>query len=605
MPSSLTVSNPENTDILPAPRPPHPRRIIRPPPRPDEPIWASAVTRIAIGSLESSASAADNVETAFIEGNVTDSPSHATVDMREFASDVDLRVDGRTTTFCSRYLAYANNRHVVHPAHLNIDDDSYIYGHSSCPTDHPELDANAVEGWPSLATMPKGITVTGDVENTSSMNQSEQSTNHIMRAIPDIINTIRRMRGMEPLSHEAQEDMATLDAGADNIAASGGAVNAGDLAIPPSNHASDALSIESRPTEVLDSRVELEEDNVYGSMQVSPSCNVSQSHSFLTRDVDMNNHTSVNPPAPSTVLLHALAQEALYFVGIDLSSYNGRQNTVCEMGPEYSPALTVTDVLQRLMERGGLLSRTLLAVRQDMNIYGQLLLGSADIPMDIVDNYMHYSCNFHEISLWSSQGAGANSHHLEVSPPSPQRTRLIAQRRLPDTTNVFIVYCYLQDTIPLRIMTHPPLSISPTAHAASLDEHHIMPPATHESWSSTTAEDGIIQRGQLRGLRVEPTHVAAWAGVPLSTFAGLRTQWTRARDALIRLHSAVDADITLSTEQMLTLRILEAMLGDTILPPAGPNYLGTAAEMEAVRIRTGRVDDLVAAIRQDIVLHVQ
>ncbi|THH06181.1 hypothetical protein EW146_g9692 [Bondarzewia mesenterica] len=556
--------------------------------------------------------------------SVTDSPPHDTVDMGEYGSDMDLPVDGRVTRFVPDFLSTQT---------------SGMFD-SSPPTDHPELDENAIEDWPSLATAPEGITVAGDIENTRSLNDAEQNMNpDVRRAIPDIINTIRRLRGMEPLSHEAQEDMATLDVGADTIAASGGAASAGDLPIHTSNHASDAVSIGSRPTDALDSGVELEEDNVYPSMQVSRSCNVSQSHSFLARDVDMNNHTSVNPPAPFTILLRAPAPEALYFVGIDLSSYNGRQNT-------------------QLMERGRLLSRTLSAVRQDMNVYGQLLLGSADIPTDVVDNYMHYSCNFHEIGLWSSQEARADSHHLEASPPSPQRTRLITQRHLPATTNVFILYCYLQDTIPLRITTHPPPSTSPRERAASLNELCVMPPPTHESWSSTTAEEwaslhqalsddfmletaqfrdwrsrgygtgymnclierhlmrvctavgiqfgsGIIQRGQLRGLRVEPTHVAAWAGIPLSTFAGLRTQWTRARDALMRLHSAVEADITLSTEQMLTLRILEAMLSDTILPPARPNYPGTAAEMEAVRIRTGRVDDLVAAIRQDIVLHVQ
>ncbi|THH19540.1 hypothetical protein EW146_g1653 [Bondarzewia mesenterica] len=383
--------------------------------------------------------------------------------------------------------------HVVHPVDSHVGDDPYIYSDSSAPTDHPELDENAIEDWPSLATAPEGITVAGDIENTRSLNDVEQNMNSDVRhAIPDIINTISRLRGMEPLSHEAQEDMATLDAGAKTIAASGGAVSASDLPIHTSNHASDAVSIGSRPTDALDSGVELEEDNVYPSMQVSRSCSVSQSHSFLARDVDTNNHTSINPPAPSTILLRAPAPKALYFVGIDLSSYNGRQNTVCEMGPEYSPALTLTDVLQQLMERGGLLSRTLSAVRQDMNVYGQLLLGSADIPTDVANNYMHYSCNFHEIGLWSSQKVRADSHHLEASPPSPQRTRLITQRHLPATTNVFILYCYLQDTILLRITTHPPPSTSPRECAASLNELHVMLPPTHESWSCTTAEGSEI-----------------------------------------------------------------------------------------------------------------
>ena len=70
---------------------------------------------------------------------------------------------------------------------------------------------------------------------------------------------------------------------------------------------------------------------------------------------------------------------------------------------------------------------------------------------------------------------------------------------------------------------------------------------------------------QLDDLVVTYDQVCVWIGVPPATFTTLRSHFKQARLALFLLRRAVDDAIPLGFQQTSTMRILNAILGPTVL----------------------------------------
>ena len=121
----------------------------------------------------------------------------------------------------------------------------------------------------------------------------------------------------------------------------------------------------------------------------------------------------------------------------------GQKATFVEMGPA-PPAdrLTPRVVLNALLSSMGPAGRVLQMIQQDPMSSRHMLVGTADQPIDVDGGFMHHSHNFRELGSWG--GVAADEVHAMMSPlpASTARTQMLHLKRVPDTTDVYVIYIY-------------------------------------------------------------------------------------------------------------------------------------------------------------------
>ena len=109
-----------------------------------------------------------------------------------------------------------------------------------------------------------------------------------------------------------------------------------------------------------------------------------------------------------------------------------------------------------------------------------------------------------------------------------------------------------------------------------------------------------IHPANVAGMIIDHKDVSMWSGVTPTTFAAMRTDFSYAREAQLRMHAELQADHALPAYHAHTLRLLDAMLGANLLSPPREQAVQGAADLEAVTIRLGRFNKRVRAVLNSV-----
>ncbi|KAJ7233494.1 hypothetical protein C8J57DRAFT_1532429 [Mycena rebaudengoi] len=313
-------------------------------------------------------------------------------------------------------------------------------------------------------------------------------------------------------------------------------------------------------------------------------------------------------PSPTVVLdasppHETPPQDSLYFVG--LQTLTGSQS-FCQRLTLIPPDRSL---LSRLTEAGFPLGRTLGMLVN----HHEYLVGTADIPVEISGDYMAIRNNFQELGSWHELETALESSlaSLVPIPDSNVRMDLLSARRLNQSTPLYVLYIYHQESrITLFIETeHLFLEIGgesslfggnystscPRCFRAYTDSHtynritDVLATPYGTGYKQCLIERygmqicgalNIIYGRQIipssaRGFSIRPEHVAEAAGVNLLSFSGMRTKFAKVRQARRLLqgyqyqNQPTDAGGERDAQQdkfQFLLAVLEKMLAETVLP---------------------------------------
>jgi hypothetical protein len=280
-------------------------------------------------------------------------------------------------------------------------------------------------------------------------------------------------------------------------------------------------------------------------------------------------------------------------------------------------------------------------------------VGTADIPVDVLDDFMNYRYHFRELGDMSSVTSIQPPIILPPIPDSEKRSTLLVQRGLDHNTRVYILYCYFEVSFHTQwalvfLLSNGTQNYSYSGNVANMDANvqssrpsyasstipsnpasqinqHLTQHFTERHRTLTTVlscdygaaykhcvtaqyvtdmctELGIsfaqrsIMPARIEGIAtpVFPEDIARCFGVNAATFKTMRTQLAQSREArsiLSGMHGSIDP------KDLSFLRVLDVLLGDEILDEGliqataiGPKR--EAATMTAAKLSRGVKDVL-------------
>ncbi|KAJ7290930.1 hypothetical protein C8J57DRAFT_1457969 [Mycena rebaudengoi] len=314
-------------------------------------------------------------------------------------------------------------------------------------------------------------------------------------------------------------------------------------------------------------------------------------------------HITDRQPSPTAMPEASLPPEdSVYFVGLQTLTAS---QSFCQRLTLVSPD---RNTLSRLTEAGFPLGRALGTLQN----HHEYLVGTADIPVEISGDYMAIRNNFQELGSWHGLETAPESSLASLAPipDSNVRTDLLSRRRLNQSTPVYVLYIYHQAASPLYLpSTITPVTLAafapaPTPSAVSSDISAYLLNQYRSTYNDiagvlatpygTAYKQCLLERycmqicGALNiifarqiipslagGFSIRPEHVADAAQINPVSFNGMRTKFSKVRQARRLLqgyqyqNQTADAggerDAQHNKFQFL-ISVLEKMLAETVLP---------------------------------------